>query len=400
MKYLINEDPLLQPLQGYLDNCGWNNGSWSLCFQCHSTLLRRSIPKFSAINHVNVTLCQHYPIALDGLTLTEEYLIAKSHPIGVVLKLRPGGQSTPVNYHALRGHFIIIPQNPGPLLRILPSPQLQFRELIKVLWLGSRPPTDLDLQPFLVVRKQKVLAALHYLMQHNPLYQDVTIHHSAIHDWPDDFIPSDLQQDIICLAETDYHERAGYTVDLQDHGYENDWQAAEDTPGDSSQNAPLLTGSVTTDLNGERQSHDLRLLNAIHGLMDNGSSRRNNLSRPPTHTQNSNTSSVPQPTPTIKYTIRGQTTLLNQWQDPYYFTSAFPTLFPTGIGGHLDLRDIPVSLAAFADWALRHHTRRQAQSDIYIQRKLISPDSPATEHLCTCFMMLCSCVVHVSVTVS
>jgi hypothetical protein len=42
--------------------------------------------------------------------LTEECLIAKSHPIGVVLKLRPGGRSAPVNYHALRGRFIIIPR--------------------------------------------------------------------------------------------------------------------------------------------------------------------------------------------------------------------------------------------------------------------------------------------------
>lgn len=109
-------------------------------------------------------------MALEGLTLTEECLIAKSHPIGVVLKLRPGYRATPANYHALRGHFIIIPQDPGPLLQLLPSPRLQFTELIKVLWLGSRPPTDTHLEPFLVVRKHKVLAALQYLIQHNVFF--------------------------------------------------------------------------------------------------------------------------------------------------------------------------------------------------------------------------------------
>lgn len=62
--------------------------------------------------------------------------------------------------------------------------------------------------------------------------------------------------------------------------------------------------------------------------------------------------------PAIEYGVRGQALLLNQWQDHHYFTSAFPTLFPTGIGGHLDDRDVPVSLAAFANWALRHHSRR------------------------------------------
>lgn len=90
------------------------------------------IPKFSAKNLVNVTLCQDYPSALEDLTLTEEYLIAMCHPLGVVLKLRPGGRSSPVNYHALRGHFIVIPQDPEPLLQILPSPELALHSLIKV----------------------------------------------------------------------------------------------------------------------------------------------------------------------------------------------------------------------------------------------------------------------------
>ncbi|KAJ5471559.1 hypothetical protein N7530_008916 [Penicillium desertorum] len=30
-------------------------------------------------------------------------------------------------------------------------------------------------------------------------------------NWPDDFVPSALQQDIICLDETDLDERAGYS---------------------------------------------------------------------------------------------------------------------------------------------------------------------------------------------
>ena len=130
------------------------------------------IPKFSAKNLVNVTLCQDYPSALEGLTLTEECLIAKCHPLGVVLKLRPGGHSSPINYHALRGHFIVIPQDPGPLLEILPSPELTLHSLIKVFWLGRRPPADSDLNPFLLVRKAKVLAALEYLVRHNYLYRN------------------------------------------------------------------------------------------------------------------------------------------------------------------------------------------------------------------------------------
>lgn len=139
-----------------------------------------------------MALCQHYPDALKDLTLTEEYLIAKSHPVGVIVKLRPGGQTSLANYRALRGHFIVIPQDPKPLLRILPSPALHFAELIKVFWLGKTSPTDANLQPFFTIRKHKVLAALRYLVRHNPLYGDVTIDHSAIDHWPDEFVSLDI----------------------------------------------------------------------------------------------------------------------------------------------------------------------------------------------------------------
>jgi hypothetical protein len=161
---LLDGDPVLGPLEGFLDRCSYIDGFWTLCSGCHAALLRGSAPKFSAGNNMNLVLCHHYPEALKDLTLTEEYLIARSHPVGVIVKLRSGGRSSPANYHALRGHFIIIPQNPKPLLQILPSPELQFTELIKVFWVGRYFPTDGDLRPLLVVRKTRVLAALQYLV--------------------------------------------------------------------------------------------------------------------------------------------------------------------------------------------------------------------------------------------
>ena len=63
---------------------------------------------------------------LEDLTLTEECAIARSHPIGTILKLKPNGFRSPAAYNAINGHMVNIPQNPGPLLDILPSPTLQF----------------------------------------------------------------------------------------------------------------------------------------------------------------------------------------------------------------------------------------------------------------------------------
>lgn len=126
------KDPLLLLLEGTLDSYGRPSDSWGLYSSCPNSLNRDMIPKFSTKNLMNMTLCQNFPLALEGLTLTEECLIAKCHPLGVVLKPRPGGYASSVSYYSLPSHFIIIRQDPGPLLDILPSPELTLYSLIKV----------------------------------------------------------------------------------------------------------------------------------------------------------------------------------------------------------------------------------------------------------------------------
>jgi hypothetical protein len=91
----------------------------------------------------------------------------------------------------------------------------------------------------------------------------------------------------------------------------------------------------------------------------------------------------------ISYAIRDQATLMNNWEDPSYFTGAFPTLFPTGIGGHLDQRPKAVSLKAFAQWALNHHSRRFNISVKYYKTLLTYAGLLATRSLCTSYTMYC-----------
>ena len=62
----------------------------------------------------------------------------------------------------------------------------------------------------------------------------------------------------------------------------------------------------------------------------------------------------------ISYKTIGELPPINAFTDPDYFTAAFPTLFPFGIGGHLgDLngnRPEEVSLKAFAKYTMLHHS--------------------------------------------
>ena len=355
-----DEDDFMLPLQGSLDDCGHYENTWGFCTSCYTALRHCAVPKFSAKNLVNVTMCQYYPAALEDLTVVEECLIAKCHPIGTILKLRPGGRPSPASYNALRGHMIVIPQDPGPLLRILPSPELKLDNLIKVFWLGKHPPTNRDLKPFLQVRKDKVLAALQYLVQHNHLYHDLAINYRMIDSWADNFIPPEITENITCLEKPDHHEREGYTVSLQSGNYENDFHAAQDEvfnadDQEAYDQEPLLTGSVYTDINGERQDPNMQMVDALLGVITGS---RQQTDEEPSTTNDAANDHAQKNTPIISYAIRGEATLVNSWEDPHYFTGAFPTLFPSGIGGHLDERAIPVSLVAFAEWALNHHARR------------------------------------------
>jgi hypothetical protein len=84
---VCDEARLILPLQYTLDHCGRGDNSWDFCTICHSAASRGSIPKFSASNLVNVITCQAYLSVLEDLTAIEECLIAKCHPVGVILKL-------------------------------------------------------------------------------------------------------------------------------------------------------------------------------------------------------------------------------------------------------------------------------------------------------------------------
>jgi hypothetical protein len=192
------------------------------------------------------------------------------------------------------------------------------------------------------------LTALQYLVQNNPVYKDVTINRNMIESWDNDFVPPEIANNILHATHSDHHEREGYTVGLQAGNLENEFQAAQDAD-----DAPFITGSVYTDVNGERRDPNVPMIDALLGMVTDRSNPTDQT-MPPATANRPDRRNVP----TIAYGIQGPTVLLNHWEDPHFFTGAFPTLFPNGTGGHLDDREIPVSLEAYAEWALKHHSRR------------------------------------------
>jgi hypothetical protein len=373
------------PIQ--LDRCGRLDASYRVCKTCHDNLTKGKAPKFSAMNAANVTMCQDYPPELDGLTLMEECVIARSHPIGTILKLRPNGVKTPIAYNGIRGHISIIPQDPGPLLDILPSPDLKFYENIGVVWTGKTNPSAEDLKPFIEIRKDRVIRALLWLCQHNLLYKSVRINYDLINQWEDNFVPPILQEAAVNIPENeDSSERGTYAGDTEGLS-ENDLHNALDDMADGT----IASGAVYSDVNGQRQSPELKMVNTLMTMM-NKSRARSSDTVPDHHSERQ------EQMPVITWVNNnGRPALMNDYEDREYFTGAFPTLFPYGKGGHLpdpdDGRSIPISLEAWGKWLMGHHSRRyvlQLYNCIGIHFQLLNDytsDSPDIRHLCTYYTM-------------
>ena len=83
--------------------------------------------------------------------------------------------------------------------------------------------------------------------------------------------------------------------------------------------------SVCTDINGKRTHSNVWMIDALLGLITSNASQEDetadDVPEEPQHRRRDEAM--------ISYAIRGQATLMSSWEDPHYFTGAFPTLFPT-----------------------------------------------------------------------
>ena len=329
-----------------LDHCGQEIDEYRFCLPCHYSMKQKKVPKFSSLNKVNVVMCQNYPPVLETLTLVEEMLIARCHPVMSILKLRPNGASSSVAYQRVRGHAVVFPQSPGPLSTILPSAVVKLHEHIRVVWFGTSKPDNSQLKSFVSVRRIVVLHALLWLGVNNILYKDVVINHEEMANWEDEFVPRSVEDNIV-LSPSDHSEHQGYTHDLSEDNLENDMHAAISDSWDSGckdgsneSQSQLVSGCVFSDIDGTRHHPVLKLISAVH-----------NLGR-------STNDDAEETEPLIVYSSDGRPSCLNDWEDEHYFTGAFPTLFPFGDGGHLTKRKTAISLKAWAKWAMEHHSRR------------------------------------------
>jgi len=299
------QDVLLEPAGVTVDENG--NVQLLLCSQCHSALKPDKIPPLSLANG---TFLGPIPDELKDLTVIEEAMIARCWAKCWIVQLKEENPTivAPDSQRGFRGHIIIYPQRPSEIAKLLPPNLTDIITPVCVLFVGSTPPSAewlCEKAKPLCVRHEKVRAALTWLKEHNPLYQDISINHRLLDELQDSqilpfriehIIPSDATEVLTSrYDDPDQNPTSSLEVNHDELPFQN---------------------VVVTDVSAHSPTHELRAA-ALHHVKQGGGYIQ-----------------IPHdPTP------------VNEFFNPHLFPMIYPTLFPYGIGGFEDRqRRVPLSM--------------------------------------------------------
>lgn len=81
-----------------LDCCRYKNQLYSFCQSCVKMIAKSKVSKFDSANKINIKSYQYYPQVLKRLTIVEEAIIAQTHSIIFIMKLKLNRTSTAALY--------------------------------------------------------------------------------------------------------------------------------------------------------------------------------------------------------------------------------------------------------------------------------------------------------------
>ena len=152
-----------------LDVCSYCSGFFNFCYDCWTCVSGDRKPKFGISNKMPKLYYQYYLASLEDFTSAEEVVIVRTHPVVTILKLKPNNSFNPGTYRGVRGHSVLLPQNPGPLLILLPLETTSVNNIVRVVWAGKTSPKPKQLSGFVSIQKYCIIEALQWLVANNPL---------------------------------------------------------------------------------------------------------------------------------------------------------------------------------------------------------------------------------------
>ena len=266
-----------------------------ICKRCRSD--KGSIKMFSDENIMDP---KPLPNELSSMTLIEQQLIARISPCIHIHMLKHGGIAS-------SGHCVTFPQEINEPAQIFPRLPQEI-DIVKVRKYGKND-TSKDFR----IRRFKVQTALLWLQQHNPAYSDIIICPDRLNALPEDGDACNMQ-----------------TLEVNNVQTSNDNGPAfqQIDPGAVDGNTNSGTLLPPQHVNLQKAVEDI----VTDITMENDDKTKINKKQ----------------TITIPWPTRGKVPM-SEFTTQYFFTLAFPCLFPYGRGDYHINR--PITCSSIAQWA-------------------------------------------------
>jgi len=247
-------------------------------------------------------------------------IICKVHVLKLVSYGKPDERQ-----RAIKGNSIAFLQDVKKVAKLLPDVDASCKYL-KVCFVGdeTRPLPIGKLKKLLRVRKDKVRKALEFLTQHHIGFRElgITIDYDVLDTLPDDDIPENILENISRSSDTSASAKESSSYVPQEPG--NNINNSEHIPVDR---------SCVLDIDSTLVDPEELLIGASKALLSDDEDESNDHE---IHIEHN-------PDPVSSY------------NNPSFWTLAFPTLFPYGIGG---CDDQTISLKAWTKHLLNLHDTR------------------------------------------
>ena len=207
-----------------------------ICSTCSKDILKGNMPRYSLANGLWIG---KVPTELQGLSYTEGLLIARVRHNRCVIQVSSGGSKLHSN--------AITFANPTPkIYQMLPPPVEELDDVLAFIFTGPAQPTQEELKRTpLLVRRNKVIAALEWLKLNHIDYHDIDISYKNMEKYLEEGPPVVIDYRI---SDTNKIPEATNVHDM------------EDEMGTEKGNCPFVVHGLT---GAELQNKSLETLKAI-----------------------------------------------------------------------------------------------------------------------------------------
>ncbi|KAJ3562467.1 hypothetical protein NP233_g9554 [Leucocoprinus birnbaumii] len=371
-----------------------DNDRGYICSECIKDLKANRLPKLALANNMFIGAI---PFELGLLSLAEQLMLGQVYPAVFIVKLYPRNPSarmwSPELFNnGLKGNVASYPLNTGDIADlvtggIMPPPAALLASTICVAFVGPNGNPERCFPDIVLVRRNRVRDALHWLKNNNPLYADITISEERLAQLPENDVPMEIRSTARLNHNPDMlaGEHDGYVPNDQEFepqpafpvfgdaapsyavpGLRDTLPDAQNTTSadvslgpQEDDGAPRVVAYSTSSI-VDASATGLTDADLTSAAMANTASRSTSQTQYRIHRGRQFVNEYPHIHPDTGKRYEGEPS------NPNHILGAFPMLFPYGLGGIETDREVKVPYEAHVRWALDYTDRRFCHSHYFI----------------------------------